>query len=56
MFWKHKFATQYTCLSFSCNLIGNFKQTLKSNLLFCFKGSFLIGWEKDVIWKKWSDS
>ena len=37
------------CLSFSCNLIGYFKQALKSDWLFCFYGNLLIGWEKDVI-------
>ena len=34
---------------FSCNLIGYFKQALKSDWLFCFYGNLLIGWEKDVI-------
>ena len=34
------------CFSFSCNLIGYFKQALKSGQLFCFWCSLLIGWEK----------
>ena len=36
------------CLSFSCKLIGYFKQALKSDRLFCFY-CILIGWEKDAI-------
>ena len=35
--------------SFSCNLIDYFKQALKSDWLFCFWCSLLIGWEKDAI-------
>ena len=37
--WKQKLQNlphDTLCLSFSCNLIGYFKQTLKSDWLFCF--------------------
>ena len=37
------------CPSFSCNLIGYFKQALKSDWLFSFWCSLLIGWGKDAI-------
>ena len=37
------------CLSFSCNYIGYFKQALKSDWLFCFQCSLLIGWKNDAI-------
>ena len=37
------------CLSFSCNYIGYFKESLKSDGLFCFQCSLLIGWKNDAI-------
>ena len=56
IFWgeKREFSKQWLqnlphdtlCLSFSCNYIGYFKQALKSDWLFCFQCSLLIGWEK----------
>ena len=59
IFWgeKRKFSKQWLqnlphdtlCLSFSCNYIGYFKQALKSDWLFCFQCSLLIGWENDAI-------
>ena len=57
--WKQKLQNlpHDTCLSFSWNLIGFFKQALKSDWLFCFQRSLLIGSEKDAISsKKWCDS
>ena len=44
-----KFAMQYSLSFISCNLIGYFKQALKSDWLFCLKCSLLISWKKDAI-------
>ena len=59
IFWgeKREFSKQWLqnlphdtlCLSFSCNYIGYFKQALKSDWLFCFQCSLLIGWKNDAI-------
>ena len=51
-FWKQKLQNlphNTLCLTFSCNLIDYFKQASKSDRLFCFQCSLLIGWEKDAI-------
>ena len=51
-FWKQRLQNlpdDTICLSFSCNYIGYFKQALKSDWLFCFQCSILIGWENDAI-------
>ena len=44
-------------LSFSYNLIGFFKETLKSDWLLCFNKAFSFGKKKGVTkGKKWCDS
>ena len=51
-FWKQRLQNLphvTLCLSFSCNYIGYFKQALKSDWLFCFQCSLLIGWKNDAI-------
>ena len=35
-FWKQNLQHDSLCLPFSCNLMGYFKQGLKSDWLFCF--------------------
>ena len=35
-FWKQNLQHDSLCLPFSCNLMGYFKQALKSDWLFCF--------------------
>ena len=37
------------CFSFSCNVIGLFKKTLKSDWLFCFTVSFSLAEKKNAI-------
>ena len=51
-FWKQRLQNllhDNLCLSFSCNYIGYFIQTLKSDWLVCFECSLLIGWKNDAI-------
>ena len=53
-FWKQRLQNlpdDTLCLSFSCNYIGYFKQALKSDWLFCFQCSLLIGWKNESRFK-----